>query len=245
MADIAKRVLGLWCLIVFPLLAQDAGKLLEESVRLFAGSNVRFDVEAVVEKPDGKSERSFTVARYEGNGKRALLIRFIAPATLKCTAILTLKDDGKTRTYVYFPSIKRVRIIPRSKENTEAVGLGISYDQLHDSGGHFLPLERFVERNREYFKVTRLYDDGRKSVYIIEADSKRLMRIKMYDKKKLVKEIVVDSIGEAGGRLMVLAWHVIDRAKKRVIYFRVKPSSVSDDVREQWFRKNLLRRCRW
>lgn len=235
-----------WILWLLPLVlcAQSAKEVLEKSVRLFSGGDIRFRVEETIVRPGGEQKRTFVVARRERGGEKELLIRFTAPSTLRCTAILTKKRGEKAQTYVYFPSLGRVRIIPPSKENKEAVGLGISYARLHESGGKLLPLKKMRETGHELYRVTRL-EKGDKSVYTIDADTLRLLRLDVYEKGRLVKEVVVDEVGEAAGRTLVLAWHIVDQKKRRELRFRVDPASVSTEVKAAWFARNRLRRCRF
>ena len=235
---------ALLSLSLSPLWAQpDARQVLEESVRLFSRDNVRFLVHVTMEKEGGTQRRTFLVARHEGGNEKNLLIRFLAPSTLECTAILTRQRQEAAQTYVYFPSIGRVRIVPRSKENREAVGLGISYADLHDSGGRYAPLEILEKDGRTIYRVVR--EDGRdgKRVYTIDAATKILKRIEIYEKGILAREVVIERTGEVDGRPMVLAWRVIDRTKHRTMHFRVDPSSVSSEISVSAFRISRLKRC--
>ena len=242
---IGRAILAVFLAVsVSPLWAQpDARQVWEESVRLFSRDNVRFLVHATVEKEGGTQRRTFLVARHEGGEEKDLLIRFLAPSTLECTAILTRQREDAAQTYVYFPSIGRVRIVPRSKENREAVGLGISYADLHDSGGRFAPLEVLEREGRKLYRVVRMDGRGGKRVYTIDAATKTLKRIEIYERGEMVREVVIERTGEVGGRPMVLAWRVVDRARRRTLRFRVDPSSVSSEISASAFRTNRLKRC--
>ncbi|WP_353662122.1 outer membrane lipoprotein-sorting protein [Hydrogenimonas sp. SS33] len=235
----------LWALLV-PLLlnaAPDARKIFEESVRLFSLPNIGFLVEAEVEKPGGSQKRRFVVARHAGEAEKDLLIRFLAPSTLRCTTILTRERGNRVQTYVYFPSIGRVRIVPRSKENREAVGLGISYAELHAAGGRFLPVARTTFGKEPCYRIVKIGDDGEKRVYLIGTADRRLKKVEIYRGDRLVREVFIDKVGRVAGVTMVLAWHVIDRTKERTMRFRVDAATVTSDVPPSIFKTNRIKRC--
>ncbi|BDY13716.1 outer membrane lipoprotein-sorting protein [Hydrogenimonas cancrithermarum] len=232
-------------LVLLPILlsAESPKEILERSVRLFSHKNIRFLVHSTVERENGVQKRSFVVAKKNDARNSDLLIRFLAPSTLRCTTILTRKSGTMTQTYVYFPSLGRVRIIPKNKENKEAVGLGISYAELHDMSGTFLPIETIETETGELYKITKRKRPGCITVYLVEKNSKRLKKIETYENGRLKKEIVIDDIGNIGEEAMVLAWHIVDHDKKRILRFRVDKSTITSDISATLFKKNRLKRC--
>ncbi|WP_457597722.1 outer membrane lipoprotein-sorting protein [Hydrogenimonas sp.] len=235
----------IWLVSLFALSAWalDSREILEKSVGLFAGGDIAFDVESRVETGGGVQIRRFRVARLEDGPKESLLIRFVSPPTLRCTAILTVKEGEEAKSFVYFPSIGRIRAIPRSKANREAVGLGISYAELQGRGGKLLPPRERPGPDATLYEIERRQRNGARTLYLVRKDGLRLEEIRFYRKGDLIKRVVVERAGEVGGKPIVLQWRVEERRKGEVWHFRVDPASVTHRVDPAAFKKSRLKRC--
>ena len=138
---------------VFALSAQT---VYDSSAKLFAFDNLSFTVNSTITTDSSQKERSFLVAKKTSKDASSLLIRFKKPSDIKCTAVLVNKKKSKQTNYVYFPALKRTRVIAKKDTNSEIFGLGISYAELNSDNDIFETLEEEVQDGYEYYKITKL-----------------------------------------------------------------------------------------
>jgi hypothetical protein len=241
-----KRVLGTGLLFaaVAAFADYDAEQLFRQSTKLFALENVRFTVHATQSAGEHRQERTFMVARRTEGGENLLLIRFMEPKTIECTAVLTMDGSEESTHYVYFPALKRVRMVPNSEKDSEVVGLGISYRELDTHHGRFDPVETVSYDGRAHYRIVRHTDNSR-SVYLIDPTTQAIRHIAMYDNNRLKKEVIIDTIGIYDGRAVITEWRVLDTLRGQEYAYRANYDSISKAPDLSLFRRNRLQRCNY
>jgi hypothetical protein len=244
-----KRVLGAGLLVAAVAACAnyekpDAETLFSQSTRLFALENARFTVHATQSAGDRQEQRTFMVARRTQGEESLLLIRFMEPKTIECTAVLTLENSGESTHYVYFPSLKRVRMIPNAEKDKEVVGLGISYRELDAHQGRFDPVETVNYDGRAHYRIVRHTDNSR-SVYLIDPTDHAIRRIAIYHNGNLDKEVIIDAIGAYHGKAVITAWRVFDTVRGQEHAYRANYDSISEAPDRSLFHRNRLQRCHY
>jgi hypothetical protein len=75
----------------------------------------------------------YSFRREDADGGVANLIRFIAPADIADTGLLTIdRADGSADQWIYLPALKRDRRIPSSRRGGRFVGSDLFYEDLQD-----------------------------------------------------------------------------------------------------------------
>ena len=89
---------------------------------------------ALIDQGHDARERDMYIYRLKkGPGEVWSLIRFISPATIDGTGLLTLDDKGKdTEQWVYLPALDRARRISSSRKGGRFVGSDIYYEDNRD-----------------------------------------------------------------------------------------------------------------
>ena len=84
----------------------------------------------------GRAPRVRTLVSYrqrKANGESVSLIRFLAPADIAGTGLLSLtRADGKTEQSLYLPELDRVRLIGGNRKGGRFVGSDIFYEDLQE-----------------------------------------------------------------------------------------------------------------
>ncbi|MHC3994101.1 outer membrane lipoprotein-sorting protein [Thiomicrolovo sp. ZZH C-3] len=222
--------------------SESAEAVYAKSAKLFSFGNLRFDVAMTVENSGNRQERSFMVAERQTGDASSLLIRFRSPQNIKCTAILIEREQENSSNAIYFPALKRVRIIPEQEEESEAVGMGISYAELDAKKGTFEPLEETQFKGNACYKVT-LKRNGSRSVYYIDPSTSVIRRVEIFKGPQLQRVVNIDEVNRIDEQLLITRWQVNDLIKSRKLTYRVDTGSISRDIKRGLFHHNRLHRC--
>lgn len=221
----------------------DARKIFEESIKLFSIPNISFTVHSTIESPYTKEERSFFLAkRSRGKDEFDLLIRFITPAEIKCTAVLVKNKEQSVKRYAYFPALGRVRVIPQRDENKEVLGLGISYNELSKAKGTIKAVEQVRENNQSVYKLLMQYKDI-DTYYYIYKRSKLLQKIETFKQGKLIKSVTVKNTMQFEGKTIIQQWSVKDITQDKQVHFQIDEKSITPETSPRLFEQNRLERC--
>lgn len=225
--------------------AEGEKELYKRSVKIFTQDKIALTVDSNIQYSDGSSEqRSFYLAKYEPEaGNRSLLIRFLEPDDIKCTAVLLNSNVDETKRYAYFPAIKRVRIIPEAEKGKEVFGIGISYEDLGEPQGDFQPLETVEIDNTPTYKLT-LKGDGKTQVYFIDKATEAFKQMNVYKNGNLQKEIIIQEQQPFLGESLITRWTISYPDSDRKIDYQVRKSSVGNEFSDNIFHKNKLKRCK-
>ena len=229
--------------VLFSKSLANAEAIFEKSIKLFSLPNISFIVDSKISTKHSKEKRSFFLAKQSKNLKNySLLIRFIAPSDIKCTAVLVINKDDKAKRYAYFPALNRVRIIPARDEDKEVFGIGISYDELSNKKGEFVSATTVKQGNRSFHKLV-LHHKNKQKNYYIDQKNNLLKKIEIYKNNKLIKKITIHKTMSFQGNKIIQKWEVEDLAHKKHIDFNIRKNSVTDKINKNLFFKNKLERC--
>ncbi len=229
--------------VLFAKSSPKAEAIFAKSIKLFSLPNISFIVSSQIVNTHSKEKRSFFLAkRSESLHDYSLLIRFIAPSDIKCTAVLVVNKKSKAKRYAYFPAIDRVRIIPTKDENKEVFGIGISYDELSSKKGDFLSETTVKYAGKTFHKLVLNYKNKRTNYYINKQNN-LLEKIEIHKNSKLVKKISILKTMNFKGNKMIQKWKVEDLEHHKNIYFSIQKNSVTDKINKNIFSKNKLGRC--
>ncbi|WP_321324895.1 outer membrane lipoprotein-sorting protein [Thiomicrorhabdus sp.] len=222
----------------------DAQEIFTKSVNIFTHKHMSFVIDSDIFYGEGvKEQRSFFIAsKKQDKDNAALLLRFVAPQDIKCTAVLINKTDDQLQRYVYFPSLKRVRVIPESDKQKEVLGMGISYEEMTQPKGEFEAVKK-VELDGKNQLQLNLIDGHKKTVIYVEPDSFDLKKILVYQDNVLQKEVDIKDIRNLFNQKIIFNWSIKDMLKKRTIDYAIRQDSVVNSVDDGLFYKNRLKRC--
>ncbi|RLA81896.1 MAG: hypothetical protein DRG78_08435 [Epsilonproteobacteria bacterium] len=238
-----KKIVGVTLLLFYSsAFALSAESVYNSSAKLFAFDNLSFKVNSTIKSKTTTKKRSFIVAKKSANKSSSLLIRFQEPKNIRCTAVLVKTESEKTTNYLYFPALKRVRVVPKKDQNSEIFGLGISYAELNSQGGDFQELEEVVIDKKKHYRITKL-KSKMKYIYIIDAQTSVIKKIETYKKDTLQKEIFIkESITKAGNSL-ITKWDINDIKNDKELFYSIDKKSISTKLKPSMFHKNRLGRC--
>lgn len=221
-----------------------AKEIYQQSVNIFTHANMQFIVDSSIEYAGEVSEkRAFKVVtkkRDENNSN--VLLRFIEPVDLKCTAILLNKEQGDISRFIYFPSLKRVRVVPESDKQKEVLGMGISFAEMTKPKGSFDPVLLNYLKGKKVTQLTLLEDD-KKTIFLIDPETLNLLQIEVFEDKQLTKRVEVFEVKEMFAEKVITQWKINDFKKKRLINYQVRVDSIVNEVDNTAFYKNRLKRC--
>lgn len=203
----------------------------------------------------------YVYGRDRGGGENASLIRFVAPADISGTGMLTIDHAGdNTDQWVYLPALDRARRIASSRKGGRFVGSDLFYEDLRDRE---VSMDRHRLLRKEKFQgvmcdvLESIPRDPDNSVY-----SKRIswiypaaliaLRVDFYERGKPqpVKRSVVHKIEKIQGYWTVMDSTVTDLVSghqtrmqiQKIVYDRGLPDNffsrevLSDPTREAAFR---------
>lgn len=134
---------------------------------------------------EGKSPRERKMLVYRANGAKgevSTLIRFIAPADIQGTGLLTVDAaDGTTDQWIYLPAMQRVRRVDSNRQGGRFVNSDYYFEDLKDRKPT-ADTHRVVGRE----KVGEVFCDVLESVPVSADNSVYLKRLSWIDPKSLL-----------------------------------------------------------
>lgn len=237
-------LLLLFSQLVFAAPALDGNKIFLNSTKFFSLPTISFVVDAEIEQGSTRETRSFLIAKksYEID-RYVLLMRFIQPSEIKCSAVLIQHHSNKSvNRSVYFPALGRVRIIPEQDSAKEVLGLGITYDDLGNPKKEFSETESITEKGEHFYKLSNI-NGNKKSVYYIDKKDNFLKKIAFFENEKLTKRVIVQETLTYNNELLINRWLIDDIKNKKKVQFNIRKDTITDNFKENILQKNKLDRC--
>ncbi len=219
--------------------APDAKSIYEHSVKMFSFPKIKFQVHSKMQSGEYVKEQRFSVARLQKGDEISSLVCFLAPKNIKQTAMLFKKEGQKRSTLVYFPSIGRTRVIPKSEENNEAFGLGLSFAELQNDSENI----RLLKEDPAYYIIERKRPKNT-TRYKIEKRSGIVQSMTIFQDGKLTKRVKVLAYMPFEKSYLITKWQIEDIPKKRTTIYTVDTSSITQKVSPRVFRRSSLTHCR-
>lgn len=233
--------------IVTPSFSMDSAETIyEKSVKIFTHKNIAVVIESTIKYQKGHSEnRTFFLAKKKFNdGNESILIRFLEPDDIKCTAVLINREGDEVRRYAYFPALKRVRIIPDSDRSKEVFGIGISYEDLGLPKGQFKSPKTVNIEGVLFYQLT-LVSDSKTTQYTIDSNSYQLKNMQVFKNGVLEKSITINEVKDYFGEDLIMSWDIHYPATNRTIYSVIRPESIREELKDSLFHKNKIKRCKF
>ena len=225
---------------------ETAEEIYKKGVKIFVHKSIGAVIDSNILYQNGDQEkRAFLLAKKEhSDTESSILIRFLEPDDIKCTAVLVNKIDEEDKRYAYFPALKRVRIIPESDKGKEVFGIGISYEDLGEPKGQFEEPKE-IDRNGVLHYQLTLIDDDKKSQYFIDSINYHLKQMDVYKSGALEKTIIINEIKPYFGDDLITSWDITYPNSNRSIKYSIRPNSITEDLKDSLFHKNKLKRCKF
>src|SRR5512140_17640 len=120
--------------LAWPLLAQDARKIVEESQRRGKANSQHYEGVLEVTGADSKvTRKSWQSWRLGAYGNSKAVIRFTAPAEVKGVALLVMNHpDRSSDQWMWTPAIARDRRIALQDRSTRFFGTDFSFEDLEE-----------------------------------------------------------------------------------------------------------------
>ncbi len=226
--------------------AETAEDIYKKGVKIFVHKSIGAIIDSTIHYQSGEQEkRAFFLAKKEqSTDKSSILIRFLEPDDIKCTAVLVNKDGDEAKRYAYFPAIKRVRIIPESDKGKEVFGIGISYEDLGIPEGEFETPKQIDIDGVQHYQLT-LIDGNKTSQYTIDSGAYQLKEMKVFKHGELEKKVIINEIKPYFGDDLITSWDITYPKTNRSIQYSIRPDSVTEDLKSSLFHKNKLKRCKF
>lgn len=129
-----RQQLLLGLVLVAPLLAQDAGQIMEESQRRGRSNAERYEGVLEVTAADSKvTRKTWQLTRLGAYGNSKSIIRFTSPAEVKGVALLVVNHpDRSSDQWMWTPAIGRDRRIALQDRSTRFFGTDFSFEDLEE-----------------------------------------------------------------------------------------------------------------
>jgi len=225
---------------------ESAEDIYKKGVKIFVHKSIGAIIDSTIHYKNGDQEkRAFFLAKKEqSEDKSSILIRFLEPDDIKCTAVLVNKAGDEDKRYAYFPALKRVRIIPESDKGKEVFGIGISYEDLGVPQGHFEEPKEIDKEGVIHYQLT-LVDDNKTSQYLIDSSSYQLKEMNVFKHGTLEKQVIINEIKPYFGDDLITSWDINYPQTNRSIQYSIRPDSITENLKNSLFHKNKLKRCKF
>jgi len=238
--------LGLVSITSNAIALESAEEIYQKGVKIFVHKSIGAIIDSTIHYENGDQEkRAFFLAKKEqSTEKSSILIRFLEPDDIKCTAVLVNKIGEEDKRYAYFPALKRVRIIPESDKGKEVFGIGISYEDLGLPQGKFEEPKEIDKEGVIHYQLT-LVDESKTSQYLIDSSSYQLKEMNVFKQGTLEKQVIINEIKPYFGDDLITSWDINYPQTNRSIQYSIRPDSITENLKNSLFHKNKLKRCKF
>jgi len=225
---------------------ESAEQIYKKGVKIFVHKSIGAVIDSTIQYENGdKENRSFFLGKKEHDqDNSSILILFLEPDDIKCTAVLVNKESAEDKRYAYFPALKRVRIIPESDKGKEVFGIGISYEDLGEPQGTFEVPKKIAREGVINYQLT-LVDNNKTSKYFIDSNTYKLNQMDVYKNGELEKNIIINEIKPYFGEDLITSWDISYPETNRSIQYAIRADSITQDLSDSLFHKNKLKRCKF
>lgn len=221
----------------------NAAEIYEKTAKVLSMPQIKFQVASTISSGNYVDEQLFSLARVEERDKSSVLVCFVSPVKVKGTAILMKKEGLESQASVYFPSLGRIRLIPKQNEKDEVFGLGLSFSEMQNHKEDLTFLQISLIDAKKYYQLQKL-SDTTKTIYTISVDGLALKKMEIYTNEKLSKEVFIDELKKIRSNTMITKWHIYDHSKQETLSYAIKEESIQNVVDKKIFTNASLTHCR-
>lgn len=241
--DKRRILISLGCSIASLYAAPTASEIYERTAKVLSQPQIKFQVASTITSGDYVEEQLFSLARVENKTDSSVLICFASPVKIKGTAILMKKNLEESQASVFFPSLGRIRLIPKQNEKDEVFGLGLSFSEMQNSKENLALLQTITQDNKSYYQLQKQLHDT-KTIYTISTDDMVLKKMDIYKESSLMKEVFVDEFKIINTKIMITKWHILDHIKNQTLVYSIKEESIQNFVDMKIFNNSFLSHCK-
>lgn len=237
--------------LAFALTSTEIAKKSDDASSNF-GSSVATMQMWLVNASGQKSERSMELLSLEGDEGDKSLMRFLSPADVKDTKLLTYeKIDADDDQWLYMPALKRTKRISSSNKSGSFMGSEFSYEDVANNDYRKYTYNSGVEEvsidAKECYKITRVPKDKNsgytKQIIWLDKQNFLARQIEYYDRKnELLKVAVLSEYKNIDGVFRVGKIHMKNLQNKKETILLWLKDSVKAGLEEKDFRKSVLSR---
>lgn len=239
-----RRILATLLLLSATLFAAPSAEdIYKRSVKVLSFEKIKFHVTSRMKSKNYSEVQRFSLANYSHADESASLICFLAPKSVKGTAILLKKDAQSSSTLVYFPSLGRSRIVPKRDEDNEAFGLGLSFSEMQNQAKSLTQLSDVIRGKKSYYKIAK---EGKKhkTIYLIDKKTMVIKEMDIYEGEQLIKKVIVDKFALLHHKPFIIKWHIEDFVKQKETSYSVDTKSISTAFSKDIFKRSAISHCR-
>ncbi len=229
--------------VVYLYAAPNASEIYQKTVKVLSIPQIKFQVSSTIRSGSYLEKQMFSLARMEGEKDSSLLVCFASPSKIKGTAMLFKKNKSDSQTFVYFPVLDRVRIVPKQNEKEEAFGLGLSYSEMQNSTDQLSFLKTISDHGKSYYQLLKNVE-GTKTVYTISVDDVILKKMDVFENNQLLKEVFIDEVKALRGQTIITKWHILDHIKDESLSYDINEESIQTVVDSRLFNQSALTHCK-
>ena len=157
--------------------------------------------------------------------------------------MLLKKSKSDSQTFVYFPALDRVRLVPKQNEKEEAFGLGLSYSEMQNSKEELRFLKTITDHGKSFYQLLKKADETQ-TIYTISVDDIVLKKMDVFENGQLQKEIFIDEVKELRGQMIITKWHIMDHIKNETLSYDINEASIQTVVDSKIFTQSALTHCK-
>lgn len=223
--------------------APSAEDIYKRSVKVLSFEKIKFQVTSRMKSKNYSEVQRFSLANYSQADESASLICFLAPKSVKGTAILLKKSAQSSSTLVYFPSLGRSRIVPKRDEDNEAFGLGLSFSEMQNQSQSLIRLADVIRGKKSYYKIAK---EGKKhkTIYLINKRTMVIKEMDIYKGEQLIKKVIIDKFALLHHKPFIIKWHIEDFVKQKETAYSVDTKSIHTAFSKNIFKRRAISHCR-
>lgn len=241
--DIGRLLITLGLSIASLCAAPSASEIYQKTVKILSIPQIKFQVLSTIKSGNYLEKQMFSLARMEGERESSLLVCFASPSKIKGTAMLLKKSKSDSQTFVYFPALDRVRLVPKQNEKEEAFGLGLSYSEMQNSKEELRFLKTITDHGKSFYQLLKKADETQ-TIYTISVDDIVLKKMDVFENGQLQKEIFIDEVKELRGQMIITKWHIMDHIKNETLSYDINEASIQTVVDSKIFTQSALTHCK-
>lgn len=243
---------GLILLAAFPLLAQDARQIVEESQKRHRSRSQQYEgVLEVYDSKGGRSEKRWQFSRLGAYGESRSLLRFIAPPLVKGVALLIHNHpDRASDQWMWTPELNRDRRIALQDRSTRFFGTDFSFEDLEERDvnqyNYKLLGEETVAGNPCY-KIESVPKQSKSSQYTrvvlwVRKDIVYPVQLEMYRQDQLVRRLQHKRVEKVQDIWSTLELGMDDLRRKSRTVMKTEKLKYDVGLTEEQFTLQALRR---
>ncbi len=247
-----NRVLGVLCVFVVSLAAQDARQIVEESQRRSNAKSQRYSGTLKVTDARGKvAEKRWESQRLGSYGASKVVLRFTAPPEVKGVALLVINHPERASDqWMWTPAIARDRRIALQDRSTRFFGTDFSFEDLEERDVNQFDYKLLTEEavdGAPCWKLESRPKQGKQSQYThsyvwVRKDNYVFVQFEGYNKNELVRRMKYSDLEQIQGIWTGKTLEMQDLRRNSRTVMKLEKLQYNVPMQEEDFTLQALRR---